>query len=188
MNQLGHFEENLLTELRQAVVAQAATETRTRPRGRFVLATAGVGALAAGNVVGVPAMNGGNTPAAHAVTSNDDGTVTLGRRVRVAVEGLERELAAHGITADVSFAPPDRMCLPSPHRFDPALNPEPSGRIMIENSEAVLTLDPAETAGKTLVLESRATDENPDARTFVVIHQIVSGPVTPCVQVGLHTW
>jgi hypothetical protein len=188
MNQLGHFEENLLTELRQVVAEQAAAETPARPRRRLVLATAGAGALAAAVVFGVPAMNGDHAPAAHAVTSNDDGSVTITVNRLEDPEGLERELAAHGITADVSFTPPDQMCRPSPQRFDLAYNPEPTARIMIENSDEVLTLDPSEIAGKTLVLEARDATVSPGKKAFGIMHQIVSGPVAPCELVRLHAW
>lgn len=188
MNQLGHFEENLLTELRQVVAEQAATETPARPRRRLVLATAGAGAVAAGLVFGVPAVNGDHTPAAHAVTGNDDGSVTITVNRLEDPDGLARELAAHGITADVSFTPPDKMCRPAPGRFEPAHNPEPTAQIMVENSEEVLTLDPADTEGRTLVLEGREATTSPDARTFVILHRIVSGPVAPCELVDLSTW
>jgi hypothetical protein len=188
MNQLGHFEENLLTELRQVVAAQAAAETPrpVRPRGRLVLATAGAGAFAAALVFGVPAMNGDHAPAAHAVTDNDDGSVTITVNRLEDPEGLERELAAHGITADVTFAPPGKACRLTPMRFDLAYNPEPSVRLMVENGEEVLTLDPAETAGKTLVLEGREEVGYPGERTFVIAHWVLSGPIAPCELVDLN--
>lgn len=182
MNQLGHFEEQLLTELRQVVAERAAAAPRPgRSRGRLVLATAGAGLLAAALVFGVPAVNGDRTPAAHAVTSNDDGSVTITVTRLEDPEGLERQLAAHGITADVSFAPPDKMCRPGRVRFDREPSPLRTARLMVAEGSDVLTLDPAETEGRTLVLEGRdGTLPQDETRTFVITHLVVSGPVAPC--------
>ena len=65
------------------------------------------------------------------------------------------------------------MCRPSPQRFDLTHNPAPTTLIMVAGSEEALTLDPAGTAGKTLVLEGWDATVSPD--------------VAPCELVDLHT-
>ncbi|WP_459723549.1 hypothetical protein [Actinophytocola sp. KF-1] len=103
----------------------------------------GGGALAAGPVFGVPALSGGHVPAAYAVTGNDDGSVTTTVNRVEDPAGLDRELAAHGITADVSFAPPGKMCRTVPERFERADN---EVTLRVDRGDDPITLRPATTA------------------------------------------
>ncbi|MBB4910121.1 hypothetical protein [Actinophytocola algeriensis] len=194
---LGHFEENLLAELREIVAEQAVAEQAvaeravaprpSRPRRRLVLAAAGAGLVAAGLVVGIPAVTGEHTPAAHAVTGNDDGTVTITVNRLEDPDGLERELAAHGITADVSFAPPGKMCQPFPERF-PRLADQPHEVFvgLDRRGDDPLTVLPDDLEGKTLILEGRLTPwDNDPRKQFLFVQYAVSGPVAPCVLVDI---
>jgi hypothetical protein len=188
MNKLGHFEENLLAELRQVVAEQAVAEPAVvdrpvRPRGRLVLATAGAGVLAAALVVGLPAMHGDRTPAAHAVTDNPDGTVTITVNRLEDPDGLERELAARGITADVSYAPPGKTCRPFPERFQRQDGSVHEVFIGVDRGDEPLTVWPDDLEGKTLVLEGRGESYDPDV--FVLMQYVASGPVAPCVLVDM---
>lgn len=183
MNQLSRFEENLLTELREVVAARAVAPRPVRPRRRLVLATAGAGALAAALVVGLPAMNGDRTPAAHAVTDNPDGTVTITVNRLEDPEGLERELAARGITADVSYAPPGKTCQSFPERFQRQDDSTGEVFVGVNRGDEPLTVWPDDVEGKTLVLEGRG--ESHDANLFLLTQYVVSGPVAPCVLVDL---
>jgi hypothetical protein len=188
VNKLGHFEENLLAELRevvaeQAVVERAVAERPVRSRRRLVLATAGAGLVAAGLVVGIPAVTGDHTPAAHAVTGNDDGTVTITVNRLEDPDGLERELAAHGITADVSFAPPGKMCRPIPERFQRAEDQPHEVHIGIDRGDEPLRVLPTGLEGKTLVVEGR--DAGWGTEQFLFLQYAVSGPVAPCVLVDV---
>ena len=183
MNKLGHFEENLLAELRQAVAEQAVAQ---RPaRRRLVLATAGAGLVAAGLVVGIPAVTGDHTPAAHAVTDNPDGTVTITVNRLEDPEGLERELAARGITADVSFAPAGKMCRSIPERFQRVDDAPHEVFIGVDRGNEPLRVWPDDVEGKTLVLEGRAESHDPDL--FLLTQYVVSGPVDPCVLVDVQS-
>ncbi len=195
MNKLGHFEENLLTELRQVVAEKAAEhaadhagiEARrpVRRRRRLVLATAGAGLFAAAIVFGVPAVNGDRAPAAHAVTSNDDGTVTITVNRLEDPDGLERELAAHDITADVSFTPPGKSCGIIPDRVLGAEDRPHQVDVRIDRGDDSLTLRPADLAGRTLVIEGRADPSMPDI--FAFDYYVASGPVAPCELVDIPT-
>jgi hypothetical protein len=181
VNKLSHFEENLLTELRAVVAEQAGAPRRARPRGRLVLAAASV--VAAGLVVGVPAMNGARAPAAHAVTSNPDGTLTITVDRLEDPEGLERELAAHGISADISFAPPGKMCGTVPERF-PGQGDEIHQALLTVHGDEPLTVRPDDLAGKTLVIEGRVVT-GWGTQQYFFAQFAVSGPVGPCVLVDI---
>jgi hypothetical protein len=188
MNQLGHFEQNLLTELREVVAEQAAAPQprRALPRKRLALATAGVGLLATGLLVGVPAMDGDRTPAAYAVTPNDDGTVTVVLNRPEDPEGLERELATHGITAEVDFTPPGKMCQATPPRHETPRNSVLNMIASVEEGRDAVTLRPADFEGRTLVLEGGtrpAVSEKDVLSQFVFYLTVTNGPIAPCVLV-----
>lgn len=195
MNQLGQFEQNLLTELRE-VVAERATVPQPRralPGKRLALATAGGGLLAAGLLVGLPAMNGDQTPAAYAVETNADGTVTLTITRTDDAEGLERALEEHGISAEVDYPPPGKMCQIDPPRYAGGEGTTPRSLMVTEGAPRVdafrrWTMRPADLHGKTLVIESLPTstialaDPHPEDLFYVTIG-IAKGPVSPCVVV-----
>jgi hypothetical protein len=182
MTQLGQFEQNLLTELRE-VVAERNTVPQPRSRKRLVLAAAGGGLLAAGLVFGLPALNGDQTPSAYAVATNDDGTVTITVNRLEDPEGLERELAAHGITADVTFTPPGKRCHHLPRYKSADIR---TGFMEIDRHGDTITLRLAELAGRTLVMESRKPPM-PDMEGSPIPLNIgvADGPVAPCELVDL---
>jgi hypothetical protein len=178
VNQLGQFEQNLLTELRE-VVAERHTVPQPRPRKRLVLAAAGGGLLATGLLVGIPAMNGDQTPAAFAVTTNNDGVVTIVVNRLEDPDGLERELAANGVTADVTFAPPGKICSPLPRYESPGVR---DVTLQIARDGATITLPSSGLKGRTLVMESRRPPTpDPDGTTpFFILYSFADGPVAPC--------
>jgi len=196
MNQLGQFEQNLLTELREVVAERAAAPQprRALPRKRLALATAGGGLLAAGLLVGLPALNGAQTPAAYAVVTNDDGTVTLTITRLDDAEGLERQLKEHGIAAEVDYPPPGKMCRNDPPRYaggstDPRLLELTVGAPQIGYLKR-WTMRPDELRGKTLVIERMPASELALSRTdprpkdlFAITVGVAEGPVAPCVVV-----
>jgi hypothetical protein len=184
VNQLSHFEENLLAELREVVAERAVPPRPARPRRRLVLATAGAGLVAAGLVLGLPAMNSDRT-AAHAITSNDDGTLTITVNRLEDPEGLERDLAAHGITADVSFAPPGKMCRPFPERFQRQADEVHEVFLGVNRGDDPLVVYPDDLAGKTLVIEGSISEGTTvQDEVFIFSQYAVAGPVGPCVLVG----
>ncbi|MEV7965772.1 hypothetical protein AB0O34_07285 [Sphaerisporangium sp. NPDC088356] len=74
---------------------------------RRYLAVAAVAVL----TVAVPMVWGGGS-AAYAVARNPDGTVTVTIHELQHPEGLQAELIAQGIPADVTYSPPDEQCAP----------------------------------------------------------------------------
>jgi hypothetical protein len=189
---LGNFEERLLGELRQVVADQAPEAEPARrgwatPRRRFALAGVGAGVLAAGVVVGLPALNGAHAPAAWAVEDNGDGTITAFVKRFEDADGLERALEAHGVKADVSYAPPGKEC--EWGRWELVYVPYVDIRQGSSPNEGPtgysLTLKPAEFQGKTIVVEA-----NQETETTTIggvpnfpssIHVGASkGPVAPC--------
>lgn len=197
MNQLGQFENNLLTELREVVAerSSAPQPRRALPRKRLALATAGGGLLAAGLLVGLPALNGAQTPAAYAVVNNDDGSVTLTITRLDDAEGLERQLKEHGIAAEVDYPPSGKMCRNDPPRYAGGESTTPRGVRVSVGAPRVddvkkWIVRPADLHGKTLVIESMPTSELALSRTsprpeslFAVTIGVAQGPVAPCVVV-----
>lgn len=199
MSQLGSFERELLSELRAVVAERGALPEPRRPlpRGRVALATVGgAGVLAAGLLVGPAGVDGGDAPAAHAVVPNGDGTVTVTINRIEDAAGLERELAAHGVAADIEYLPPGVVCGGSVPRYEPdpmedalrlSITHEPRGRYS-------LTLDPADLRGRTLVMEHTATQETTVEDGFEWNTSIIGitvgvavGPVAACEQVEVPT-
>ncbi|WP_051274525.1 hypothetical protein [Cellulomonas sp. URHD0024] len=104
---LDTFEQSLLDELRQHVVARGPAEHGHRPSRIARVAVAGLAAAAAG-VVAVSVATGIVGPsasAAYAVESEPDGDVVVTIHDLVDASGLERDLAAHGVRAAVTYQP-----------------------------------------------------------------------------------
>jgi len=139
------------------------------------VAAAGAAALA------IAQPFGGATPA-FAVEQGSDGTVTVEINRLDGPEALEAALAEHGITAAVDYPEEGTMC--SPDRYVPAavVPGSMSASTGIAPGEATgesafsITLDPADYAGRTLVLESTWLDEG----SWVVGVGTAEGEVGPC--------
>lgn len=194
MNQLGPFEQNLLAELRQAVTEQAERPVR-RPvrRGRIALATAGGGLLAAGVVVGLPAMDEATTPA-YAVVSNDDGTVTVRVERYENADGLEGELAEHGVVAVIDYVPPGSTCAKPRFEYGDSTGTPAALFVAVEpagdpgGGAVEMMVDPAALRGRTLVIEHNLHQETvPEGVATTPLSMIAAvGPVAPCelVEIG----
>lgn len=115
----GGFEERLLHELRSLLVAQPSADPERpprwararltfRPRGRLALA-GGIAVLLA-VAAGVGVLLTGGAARAYAVSTNDDGTVTVEINSLKDAAGLESKLRDAGIRAVVQYLPPGKAC------------------------------------------------------------------------------
>lgn len=111
---MSNFEERLLQELRTVVADRPAeggqpSRSRTWRRPRMVLVAGLAAVLAVAAITGVFLFSSG-TPAAYAVTKNDDGTVTVKIDSLTDAAGLESALQAAGVSAVVEYLPEGKMC------------------------------------------------------------------------------
>jgi len=199
---LNGFEGRLLSALRQTI-ADRATQAppmsvpagrphSTRPvRGRglaFGLTTAA--ALVAGLAVGVPLAGGDSASAAgYAIDKLGDGTITVTIRGWDDPEGLERDLEAQGIPAEVDVLPPRKFC--EEPRFKRADWPDDKillSTVSTEPGVEHMTLRPDDfRPGWTLVITSHPDQEFPGGGhvRYGAAAAVADGPVAPCVPVDL---
>lgn len=145
----GGFEQRLLDELRALVIAQPPSSSE-RPlrsprswapsRPRLVLAGSIVALAAVAAGAGVLLLAGGATPA-YAVSTNDDGTVTVEINSLSDAAGLESKLREAGIHAVVQYLPPGKTCkqpwfTPVSHEHGPGHEPAMSA---VHHASDVLT-------------------------------------------------
>ncbi|GAA1763433.1 hypothetical protein GCM10009795_007530 [Nocardioides hankookensis] len=110
---LDSFESALLERLCEHVDEQPATRPgRSRPR--LLLGAAAVVAAAAAIVVVVPGLG---TTTAYSVQEGNSGTITVEVRRLEDAQGLEADLAKHGIDAEVTYLPDRQQCAPG--RYTP---------------------------------------------------------------------
>jgi hypothetical protein len=98
---LDHFEQTLLTELREHVVSRSPAPARTRSRARrwrWAALPAGVALAVGGAVVALQP-----SASAYSVSESGGDVVVTIKRLDDA-DGLERALRAHGIDADVDYS------------------------------------------------------------------------------------
>ncbi|MEU8267865.1 hypothetical protein AB0B89_11910 [Sphaerisporangium sp. NPDC049002] len=204
------FEDRLLAELRTEMAGRAPQGRAPAPRrntGRRLLATAAVTAIAAAAAIAVPLVTGTGT-AAYAVTKNPDGSVTLTIREFRDPEGVEDELAAAGVRADVTYMPLGKRC------ERPGFRPLDADQANMPTKEELLSKDPAVRAkireklasspsgkairmrngitiypryvepGQTVVLQIAENPKEPTVRDPGVAWQfsgmLTDGPVNPC--------
>ncbi|MBJ7332954.1 MAG: hypothetical protein JHC95_23875, partial [Solirubrobacteraceae bacterium] len=106
--QLPDFEDRLLTELRQVVAerpspANGAPAPRPRRRMRLALPGAGIAVAAATAAAIVIATSGDGPETAYAVEPSSDGTISVTIHSPEDAAGLERQLRAAGVPADVRY-------------------------------------------------------------------------------------
>jgi hypothetical protein len=109
------FKEHVLMELKAEIVAR--NRARRLLVRRRLLTGAAVAGIAAAAAVAVPFLNGSETPA-YAVSKNTDGTITLKINEFRDPAQVEKDLAALGLTADVSYVKPGSRCAPDRGQTD----------------------------------------------------------------------
>jgi hypothetical protein len=164
----GGFEERLLDELRSLVVAQPSSGLEQRgSRRRLVLAGSVAVLLAAAAGAGVPFLSSGAAPA-YAVSTNDDGTVTVEINSLGDAAGLESKLRAAGVRAVVQYLPPGKACkqpwftLATPEHDESSPGHEPAIKGGIEHTSD----------GHTRFTISK---HHPADETFVIMTQVAAG-------------
>jgi hypothetical protein len=208
-----NYKEHVLMELKDEIVARNNDRHR-RGRRRRLITGAAVAGLAAVAALTVPFLSGSETPA-YAVTKNTDGTITLKIIEFRDPAQVEKDLAAVGLTADVSYTKPGTRCAPERGQTEAgptfskeelkSKDPEVHRKIReaIENSPngkafklggGELRINPQLVkAGQTAVMEFT---ENADQTSgpekprplWEFSGYIVTGPVKPCKVIDDPSW
>jgi hypothetical protein len=192
---LDPFQERLLTELRAHVAERAARGAPEPPRPRRghrrrtrLALAGGVAAVAIGTAIVV--TGGDGAPAAFAVESQDDGSVSVEIRGPGDGEKLERALADVGVPADVTYLPANQTC--DRGRFTPATSDVPAGREMTGGTVSgalaqggdgatTFTIAPGQVGqGETLVIVISRSDTPGDGSSSTVSMATAAGDVGPC--------
>jgi len=102
---LDTFEQSLLGELRQHVVARTPVRSAARQRIGVRLAVGGLAAAGVATVALVLGSAAGGPAAAYAVESQPDGDVVVTVYDLAGADGFEAALAAEGIRAHLTYVP-----------------------------------------------------------------------------------
>jgi len=157
------FEERLLGELKRSMPETSPPLQTQRGRTSSRLRATVIAGLAVSIAVGVavilPTARGSRSGnAAWAVTTNDDGTVTVEIRDIRDSDGLERKLEELGVPAAVHYLPQNKLCAPPGYnarlngdssemgRAEEAMDPGPAARGAVrlnenDNGAFVFTID-----------------------------------------------
>jgi len=194
----GNFEERLLEELRSLVVARTSSApeqpraTRrawvaSRPRRRLVVAGSIAAVLAVATGAGVPLFAGGASPA-YAVSTNDDGTVTVVIKSLSDAAGLQANLRDAGIHAVVQYLPPGKACKQPWFTPAPPGNESPmmGGVEHLSDDSTRFTISDNLPADETLVIMTQVGPEpngsEAEGPTSLAI-ALAKGPVKECEMV-----
>lgn len=189
--QLDPFEARLLADLRREVADHTSMAGRTPRRTRRPLAAAA--AVAATAIVGVVLVPGLGTSPAYSVQEGNAGEIEVEIHRPEDAAGLERALAEHGITADVTYLPGRSTCADG--RYEP-VDRRVGMRLSMGQDLVRVTLPPgAVRDGETFVmawsvdpLTTEELDQIPteDGVTTVdgfassVVADVTAGPVGSC--------
>ncbi|MGI5273515.1 RNA polymerase sigma factor [Nonomuraea sp. CA-218870] len=190
---------NTLSAERRRVFRQSRLADRVggrrRTRGRRLLTGAAAAGLAAAAAFVVPTLAGVASPA-HAVSEDADGTIVVTIAELRDADQLERDLAALGVRADVTYAPAGKRC--DGPRGDIVAD-RTAGRTALREpwtsypKGGKLTIDPARIgADQTLVMEFSERDPAEPAGDGMTVWRyggwIVRGEVRPCALVDDEFW
>lgn len=206
----GGYEDRLLAELR-ALAERNGAEAPPEParrrglvrRPRLALAGIAGGACAASAAIALTGGGGGGSTA-YAVEPHDDGSVTVEISRLEDAAGLERELRAAGVPAEVDFLPLGQTCREPRFEPAPARELELFGGLSIPVTIGAVATGPTELEqtlarsvsftlqtggtgdlrpGETLVITSRQgrhpRAEPPQNMTSITL-AIAQGDVAPC--------
>lgn len=183
-DELDHFETRLLAELRRDVVVSTSIAPAPRRTRRAVVAMAGVAATA---VVGVLLVPGLGSTAAYSVQEGNSGEIVVEVSRPEDAAGLERQLADHGVAADVTYLAWPQEC--AEDRYIEVPQERMTGMGMSVGKDLLrVTLPPgAVRKGDTFVmsLSYRTIPGSGDGLEFAtgetsVSFGVAAGPVAPC--------
>ncbi|MEV6866677.1 hypothetical protein AB0M44_37485 [Streptosporangium subroseum] len=136
-------------DLLEEIVAMEPQSDRSRLRRRL-LAGAAIAGIAAAALITVPLATGAENPA-YAVTRQQDGSIEVKINEFRDPELLERDLAALGVKAEVSYVPPGKGCWRTPFT-----SPDPEFTV-----EELRSKDP-----KVQAERRRKMDNSPSAKAY----------------------
>jgi hypothetical protein len=183
-----HYEERLLAELRALVEQNAAAAPPPRAvrrrRPRLVVAGVAGGACAATALIAFAGGDDGST--AYAVDHHDDGSVTVEIKALADATGLERELRAAGVPAEVDYLPIGQKCREG--RFKPAAPGGRSTSSLTQRADGSVsfTISAGELQrGQTLVITSSGGRSQGATAVATAVAQGDVGPCEPVKAPGL---
>ncbi|MFK4083355.1 hypothetical protein ACI2LF_04555 [Kribbella sp. NPDC020789] len=172
------FEDKLLAELRTVVAERPADIRRRRPK-RLLIGIAACLTLAAGTAVAVP-MLGSSSPA-YAVVAQPDG------RVRVTIyrieddKGLEKQLKAAGVDADVNFLPAGKTCRRTPAGKHPATDAYGVG--IEPTDDGAWAFDFPRQPGLSLLITTGPKSKSKPLPFTILVTRLLTGTFGPCTPV-----
>jgi hypothetical protein len=179
------FEHRLLAELRQVVSERPAPEVVATPGShrRRPLLFAGTATAAAAATAALLTVTGGGVAPAFAVDHRDNGDVSVTINKLSDAKGLQSQLRAAGINAEVDYTPAGKACRQPRGRTAPPSN---GGRGVVgvrvngsSSSSSTFTVSHTMVGpGQTLVI---ATSGGTGPTSVGM--QVIDGPVSPCVLV-----
>ncbi len=173
--QLDHFENALLTEIRQ-YVTNRSTATRLPVKRRWALGSI-VAAVAGG--LAVPLLM--PTPA-YTVSEGNAGEIIVKVNRPEDAPGLEAKLAEYGIKADVTYLPFSQTC--QPDRFTEVPDGRMKGmQLSVGENLVELVIPPGRIRdGETFVMElsDRKIPHDKYAFESKGYFAVATGPVAPC--------
>ncbi len=179
------FEDRLLVELRRVVAERPAPEVLVLPRSHrrrpLLFAGTATAAAATGTAVALLTLTGGGVAPAFAVDRQNSGDVSVTINKLSDAQGLQRQLRAAGINAEVDYTPAGKACRqPRGGTPAPTSNRGPSGAgVRVRGGSSTFTISRNMVgSGQTLVI---ATSGGTGPTSVGM--QVVKGSVSPCVLV-----
>lgn len=178
-----NFEEQLLMELKNEIAHRADRRRRLTRR----LSIGGAAALvAASAAVAVPLLTGTESPA-YAVTKKADGTVRVQINEFENADRLERDLAAAGVRADITYLRAGQECKPGRGKTSGRTAMGPGSDAAARIVKGGLDIDPRKIGpNQTLVMEFAGNKDGSrlsetDKASWVLTATMITGKVSPCV-------
>ena len=176
------FEHRLLAELRQVVAERPAPEVVPVPRShrRRPLLLAGTATAAAAATAVLLTVTSGGVAPAFAVDRRANGDVSVTINQLSDAHGLQSQLRAAGINAEVDYTPAGKACRQPRGRIAPPSSGGPGvAGVRANGGSTTFTISRHLVGpGQTLVIATSG-----GAGPASVGMQVVDGPVSPCVLV-----